>query len=257
MGCAPSGSPAERYAEAARLGPTDPAAAGRLCRSLDLPLADECRTLTAHAAAAAFPERAEALCEAVESPFWRGECWFLVAEELVPVLGGASAATRCAHAGSFRGNCLDHVWRAHASSLLADAPFPDALQAYAPARAWADGLLSQPDTAITQRFWQPFYDAPLHDPALPLLDLANCDTVGDHAVDCQRRLPAAFRHTLSRLARERAVQGVPVDLALACSASAGLPARTEAAFGVRYAPSPPLDALAARALAAQCGGPAQ
>ena len=250
--CRPAPSPAALYTEAAKQASVDPLAAGAACARLDASLADECRTLSAHAAAPNHPTEAEALCAAVESPFWRGECWFLVAEALVPTLGGADAAARCAEAGSFRGNCLDHVWRAHAVHLLSSQAFSAAHSAYRPARQWADGLLSQPDSAVTQRFWQSFYDAPLHDPTLPPLDLAACATLVEGQPECARRLPAAFRHTLSRVARERALQHGGLDLAAACSPNRSLAERIEGAYGVRYVPSEGLDALATRALGAVC-----
>lgn len=240
------------YTDAALLAAEHPSAAAAACGRLEPTLADECRTLSAHAAAPTQTSEAEAMCAAVESPFWRGECWFLVAEAVVPTLGGAEAARRCEQAGSFRGNCLDHVWRAHAIELLAIGDFPTAHSAYLPARRWADGLLSQPDRAVTQRFWQAFYDAPLHAPDLPPLDLAACATLADGQADCERYLPGAFRHTLSRLAREQTLRHGELDLQDACSPASGVAERVQAAYGIRYVPSNALDALAARALAGVC-----
>ncbi len=245
--------PAELYTTAARHAADDPAAAAAACAQLPVHLADECRTLSAHAAAPAHPADAEALCDAVGDSFWKGECWFLVAEALVPTLGAEAASARCAQAGTFRGNCMDHVWRAHAVSLLASQDFAAAHAAYRPAQQWADGLLSQPEAAVTHRFWQSFYDAPLHDSALPPLDLAACATLQDEAPACARRLSAAFRHTLARVARERDLQHGGLDLAAACSRDRSLPERVEGAYGIRYVSSEGLDALATRALGAVCG----
>lgn len=250
--CATEADPAVAYVEAARRAPTDPAGAAATCRTLTGEVRAECLTLTAHAAAPGDPAAAGALCAEVAAPFWQDECWFLVAEASAPAVGGARAVQTCAQAGRFRGNCLDHVWRAHATSLLASQPPEDAAAAFAPALAWAEGLVDQKPGQLRGRFWQKFYDAPLHDPSLPALDLAWCDRMeGEPAARCGALLPAAFRHTLVRLDREQAMQGGPARPA-ACDAALPLPDRVKAAYDVRYVAHPTLDALAQRQLAARC-----
>ena len=254
VACSPELDPARDYVEAARLAPSDPGGAAALCDAQDEPLRSECLTLTAHAAAATDPDAGGALCDRTAPGFWQDECWFLVAEASVPHQGGAAAVERCDRAGRFVGNCLDHVWRAHARSLLVTLAPADAAQAYAPALAWAEGRVDQKPGQLRGRFWQKFYDAPLHHTELPPLDPGWCDAMsGEPADRCPTLLPAAFRHTLVRLDREQAVQGRPADPA-ACDPRAALPARVRAAYAVTYVAHPSLDALAERQLAARCQG---
>jgi hypothetical protein len=254
VACAPQLDPARAYVEAARLAPTDPAGAAALCDDQLEPVRSECLTLTAHAAAATDPDQGGALCERTEPGFWQDECWFLVAEASVPHHGGAAAVERCDRAGRFVGNCLDHVWRAHARALLATRAPADAADAYGPALAWADGRVDQKPGQLRGRFWQKFYDAPLHHPELPALDLGWCAAMAGEPGDrCSALLPAAFRHTLVRLDREQAMQGRPADPA-ACDPDAALSDRVQAAYAVTYVAHPSLDALAERQLAARCRG---
>lgn len=252
--CAPAPDPARAYVEAARLAPTDPAASAALCDRQQEPLRSECLTLTAHAAAAADPEAGAKLCARAAPGFWQDECWFLVAEASVPLRGAAAAVETCDHAGRFVGNCLDHVWRAHARDLLSTHPPAAAAAAYAPALAWAEGRVQQKPGHLRGRFWQKFYDAPLHHPELPHLDLGWCADMTDELADrCATLLPAAFRHTLVRIDREQAMQRRPSDPA-SCDPTAALSARVQAAYALDYVAHPALDALAERQLAARCRG---
>ncbi len=265
MACGGGPDPARRYAEAAALAPSDPDAALAICQDLPASMVDECQSLTAHAAAPHRPAWSAARCAELRSPFWQDECWFLLAEAQAAGAGGGtpeSAARTCDQAGRFQDNCFDHIWRAHASRLLLTLDPAEAAEAYGPAEAWdaaAPGGQAQGAGQHSGRFWQKFYDAPLHDPALPPLDPAWCDSMAPaQARRCKQALPAAFRHTLVRLTREQATQGRALDRGQACDPQQPLSARTQAAFDLRYVAHPELDEIAGRELGRLCaaaGGP--
>ena len=69
---------------------------------------------------------------------------------------------------------------------------------------------------------------------------------------CKQALPAAFRHTLVRLAREQATQGRAPDRLQACDPQKPVRERTRAAFGLRYVAHPELDEIAGRELERLC-----
>ncbi len=50
---------------------------------------------------------AQALCDKVDAPIWKEECWFLTGDDLNLV--GDPAGSACTHAGRYRSNCLGHA----------------------------------------------------------------------------------------------------------------------------------------------------
>lgn len=253
LGCTNPPSQARLYVDAAALAESDPAAAADACQALGPELSDECLSFAARAAADSSPQQAGAICGEIGPTVWADECWFLVAEAQVALDGGEAAATTCAKAGRFAANCLDHVRRAHASHLLSTLPPAEAAARYAEALAWADvQTVTVTGGARGGRFWQSFYDAPLHDPSLPALDSGWCATMtGDLATTCQRSAPDTLRHTLVRLERERRTQGQPIDPAVLC-ADGPAAAQVQAAFDLGWASGESLDEVAERYRSSRC-----
>lgn len=253
LGCGGgSEAPARAYAQASALAASDPAAAAARCDLAAPAVRAECRVLTAHAVAASDPAAAALICQGTEPGPWQDECGFLVAEARAARDGAAAAIGDCDAAGRFVDHCLDHLWRAHATALLRAGAPGDAATTYANARSWADGRLKGAKQELDGRFWMAFYDAPLHDGALPALDESWCASMeGAVAASCTAHLAATLWKTLVRLERERQAQGQGFDRARLCGGGAA-GAAAQAAFGLRWVDGPALDAVAQRFVGARC-----
>lgn len=251
--CSQTAVPADplAYVEAARLASTDAAAAAERCRASGPRYADEC---LAQAAFEAPGSSGEALCEAIVDAFWRDECWFLVAEAAVTRGETERAVERCSAAGRYQDNCVTHLWRLHAATLLRLHPPAEAAGRYAEAIRWAPDDMQ---AGTEDRFWNKFYEGALSEDDTPALDLAWCDDFPAELVSaCRRQLPGALKRALTRVERERAQGGQALPVG-ACDAQASLQARVEAGYGLRYVPSPRLDRVAERHLSRRCERPAR
>jgi hypothetical protein len=208
--------------------------------------------LTAHAVAPVDPSAALLICQGTEPGPWRDECGFLVAEAHAARDGAAVAIGDCDAAGRFVDHCLDHLWRAHATALLRGSAPAEAATSYATARSWADGRLRGAQRELDGRFWMAFYDAPLHDSNLPLLDEGWCSQMeGAVAASCTTYLAPTLWKTLVRLERERQAQGQGFDRARLCGGGAASDT-AQAAFGLGWVAGPALDEVAQRFVGARC-----
>lgn len=219
LACAPSDT--ERFVAASQT--EDLAQAHAACLAIEgAELRGECVALTVG-------DRGDAedvaLCEAVEGS-WRDECVFLLAEH---VEGGPEALALCGDAGRYATSCRMHVWAREAPSLD---------------EAGFEALLAGVEDP--ERAWRLYYRSGLDPDAA--LDESICPATA-HPAACRGGLQEALSRRIHVVSREQ-----PGAFAEACRAddSAG---RSQAigAAAVRYVPSPAMDAVAKRAIAADCG----
>ena len=260
------GSPApvnvRAYADAARETPSDPARAALDCAKVDGDAGGECMAWAADSMAKHDPDAGAAICAKITLSTWKDECGFLVAEETLQQQGAEAASKRCANAGTFSDNCLMHVWKHHASELLARKPFADAATGFAGAIGWSDGVITR-DAALDDRFWDLFFDAAFGAPEgtadapkvdRPPMDVAWSETLaGDLGKRCKRAVPASLQRALNRADRRPANVPGALDVTALCASDATpLVDRVYAGAGVRYVPSPLLDEVSTRFITRRC-----
>jgi hypothetical protein len=271
--CGAPATDTNAYVDALRLLRDDPVAAAERCASVGGAAGDECVAFAAAGlAAAGDPDRGLALCDRAASPVWKDECGFLVAEETADAQGFEAGARRCGGAGRFVDACLMHVWKSHATRLVAGSGPAAAAAAYAPALGWADAVIPW-DAATTERFWDLYFDAsfgsttrtgpdPGHLEAVAApaaLDLALCDTLpelpaGDVSLParCRASLPQSLMRALNRADHRPADVPGALDAAALCAPDGTIAERIARATDVRYVSSPDLDAVADRFVARRC-----
>ncbi|MCP4804824.1 MAG: hypothetical protein GY913_19630 [Proteobacteria bacterium] len=241
LACAPTDT--ERFVEAGLA--LDLASGHAACAGIaDEELRGECAAHVVREHGATDGDLARTTC-ALGSASWADECVFLLAEELHDPSDPQATATLCQEAGRYSTSCLMHVWSGHAAALKRELGPNEAADAFAPALDWAGPLASED---LARRGWGLFYRTEL-DVSVPL-DVGACAGLPDpHPRHCRQGLHEALARTIHRVSRES-----PGAFAQACAAEEST-SRAEAiqrAAGVTYVPSPALDAVAKRAIAADC-----
>jgi hypothetical protein len=170
----------------------------RACDALgDVGLRGDCRLAMLAKADAAGATNLERWCPDFEPGVFRGECWFVVAENRSRRGRTQSAVTACLSAAPFVDDCAQHLWQRDLHELIHGRGPGAFLEVLPQARAlhdrWAP-LLAQ-KTDFEGRFWSRYYQNGFEGVGLRL-DLAACDRL--HAQDAMLCVSAAR----SLLARE-------------------------------------------------------
>jgi hypothetical protein len=104
-----SSASADRATYRASLEQPDATKAAESCLAIsEESLRGDCQTTAAvRLAHASRFTSATAVCDAIDHPMWKEECWFHAADEAGAL--GAEAVDACRHAGRYRENCLGHA----------------------------------------------------------------------------------------------------------------------------------------------------
>jgi len=232
---------AQTYITAATQSPESLLEAVATCQRLEPSLQGECAALSALSAAPTRLQDSLSVCAGIQSEVWRDECFFLVAETSASSQGLESAAQTCHRAGRFADNCLMHVWKQHAETLLDAHTIKKAASLYAESLDWCTGALTI-DESLIRRFWSVFFDhasaSDMTNPTNPYA-LESCIHMGSEIRGyCHNAGLVNLRRNLNRASRRAGAERATI-----CTANVNSPRAFAGELGVHYTSSRALDGV--------------